>query len=113
MLNKGTLVLEGVTLGGVVELVVKVLVDLAGSTVLDQQTAEDAHAAHPEDLGGHTGVRGTLPLTVTSVASGTLGLLQVACAAARVHGVGLLDDESIGNQLADGLTCYQVSRRSG
>lgn len=67
MLDEGALVLESVTLAGVVQLVVKVLVDLAGSTVLDEQTAENAHAAHPEDLGGHTGVRGTLSLTDTSV----------------------------------------------
>jgi hypothetical protein len=50
VLNKGTLVLEGVTLGQVVELVVEVLVDLAAGPVLDQQTAEDSQAAHPEDL---------------------------------------------------------------
>lgn len=36
MLNEGTLVLEGVTLGEVVQLVVEVLVDLSGGTVLDQ-----------------------------------------------------------------------------
>jgi len=36
VLNEGTLVLEGVTLAQVVELVVKVLVDLAGGAVLDQ-----------------------------------------------------------------------------
>lgn len=50
MLNEGTLVLEGVTLAQVVELVVKVLVDLAGSTVLDEQTAEDTETAHPKNL---------------------------------------------------------------
>lgn len=42
--------LEGVTLGSVVQLVVQVLVDLAGSTVLDQQAAENSLTAHPEDL---------------------------------------------------------------
>ena len=35
VLNEGTLVLEGVTLAQVVELVVKVLVDLTGGAVLD------------------------------------------------------------------------------
>jgi len=50
VLDKGSLVLEGVTLGKVVELVVQVLVDLAGSTVLDEETAEDPLAAHPQDL---------------------------------------------------------------
>ena len=50
MLNEGTLVLEGVTLAQVVELVVEVLVNLAGGTVLDQQTTEDTEAAHPNNL---------------------------------------------------------------
>jgi hypothetical protein len=36
VLNEGTLVLEGVTLGQVVQLVVKMLVDLAAGTVLDE-----------------------------------------------------------------------------
>lgn len=36
MLNEGTLVLEGVTLGEVVQLVVEVLVNLSGGAVLDQ-----------------------------------------------------------------------------
>jgi len=48
--NESTLVLEGVTLGEMVELVVEVLVDLSGSTVLDEETAEDSQAAHPENL---------------------------------------------------------------
>lgn len=50
MLNQSALVLEGVTLAQVVQLVVKVLVDLAGGTVADEQTTENTHAAHPEDL---------------------------------------------------------------
>jgi hypothetical protein len=50
VLNEGTLVLEGVTLAQVVELVVKVLIDLASGAVADEQTTENTHAAHPEDL---------------------------------------------------------------
>jgi hypothetical protein len=48
--NESTLVLEGVTLGEKVELVVEVLVDLSCGTVLDKKTAEDSETAHPEDL---------------------------------------------------------------
>jgi hypothetical protein len=48
--DESTLVLEGVTLGEVIQLVVEVLVDLAGSAVLDEETAEDTETAHPEDL---------------------------------------------------------------
>lgn len=50
MLNESALVLEGVTLAQVVELVVKVLVDLASSTVADEEATENTHAAHPENL---------------------------------------------------------------
>lgn len=50
VLDEGALVLEGVTLAQVVELVVEVLVDLAGGTVADEETTENTHAAHPEDL---------------------------------------------------------------
>jgi hypothetical protein len=50
VLDKRALVLEGVTLGEVVKLVVEVLVNLAAGAVLDQEAAEDALAAHPEDL---------------------------------------------------------------
>jgi hypothetical protein len=42
--------LEGVTLAQVVELVVKVLVNLAAGTVLDEKTAEDSKTAHPNNL---------------------------------------------------------------
>ena len=49
VLNKRTLVLESVTLAQMVELVVEVLVDLAGGTVLDQQATEDTQTAHPHD----------------------------------------------------------------
>jgi hypothetical protein len=50
VLNKRTLVLEGVTLGEVVKLVVEVLVDLSGGTVLHKETTEDSEAAHPQNL---------------------------------------------------------------
>jgi hypothetical protein len=42
--------LEGVTLAQVVKLVVKVLIDLAAGTVLDEETTEDSETAHPDNL---------------------------------------------------------------
>jgi len=48
--NEGTLVLEGVTLAEMVELMVKVLVDLASGTILDKKTSENSETAHPHDL---------------------------------------------------------------
>ena len=103
MLNQSALVLEGVTLAQVVQLVVEVLVDLAGGTVADEQTTEDTHAAHPEDLAGHTGVLGTLALTQTAVTTDAAGLVELTGAGTRVHGDGLADDEAIADELADGL----------
>ena len=50
MFDQGTLVLESVTLAQVVELVVEVLVNLASSTVLHEQTTKDTQAAYPHNL---------------------------------------------------------------
>lgn len=62
MLDESALVLEGVTLAQVVELVVQVLVDLASGTVADEQTTENTHAAHPEDLAKqHIAISKTIP----------------------------------------------------
>ena len=104
MLNKGALVLEGVTLAQVVELVVQVLVDLAAGAVLNEKAAEDSEAAHPQNLRRHTGVGSTLALTVTTVAANSAGKVELTGAGARMHRHGLSDDEAIGDQLADGLT---------
>ena len=103
MLDEGALVLEGVTLAQVVELVVEVLVDLATSTVLDKQTTEDTETAHPENLLGHTGIGGTLALSVATVTTLTAGKVEVASTGAGVLGHGLADDEAIGNELSDRL----------
>ena len=109
MLNQGALVLEGVTLAQVVQLVVKVLVDLARGTVLDEETAEDAQAAHPEDLRGHTGVGGTLALTEATVAAVSAGQVELTGARSRVGGNGLADDQAIADELADRLARVGVA----
>lgn len=95
--------LEGVTLAGMVEFMVQVLVDLSGSTVLDEQATEDTLAAHPQNLRRHTRVFGTLPLTVARVATGAAGICESPGSRARVHRVRLLDNEPIRHQLANGL----------
>lgn len=93
-----TLVLEDVTLGLQVKGVVavwkpksesekkarvasakghlQVTVDLAGFAVLAKETAEDSLSSHPHDLGGHTGLCGTLSLTETGVATLVLSLVE-------------------------------------
>ena len=103
MLDEGALVFEGVTLAEMVKLVVEVLVNLATSTVLDEQTAEDTETAHPEDLLGHTGIGGTLALSVAAMTALTAGEVEIASTDAGVLGHGLADDEAIGDELSDRL----------
>jgi hypothetical protein len=80
-----------------------VTVDLAGLAVLAEETAEDTLAAHPDDGGGHTGLSGTLALTGARVTTSALGSELLAVTEERVHGLGLLDDETILDELADVL----------
>jgi hypothetical protein len=101
--NEGTLVLESVTLAGVVELVVQVLVDLAASAVLDQETAEDAETTHPEDLLRHASISGTLPLTIATMTALPPGQVELASSGSRVLGNGLANDQAIGDELSDRL----------
>ena len=82
---------------------VEVPVDLLGLTIAPQQTTEDPHASHPEELLGHTGVLGTLPLTVSGVAALPSGLRVLPDSGSGVDGDGLLDDEAIADQLSDVL----------
>lgn len=52
---------------------------------------------------GHTGIGGTLALTEAAVTANAASEVQLTRARARVHGDGLLDDEAIGDELADRL----------
>ena len=72
-LHENALVLEHVTLGLQVELVVQVAIDLLGLTITTEKATQDSHALHPEKLLGHTGITSTLPLSgsgVTTLATG-------------------------------------------
>lgn len=103
VLHQVALVLEDVTLGLEVELAVEVLVDLLVGAVLLEHAAENAEAAHPDVLGGHAGFAGTNTATAAFVAAHLLGFLGLAPAGAGVDGDGLLEDDTILDELADGL----------
>ena len=68
-LNQDVLVLVHVTLGSKVEIMVDILVDLLGFSILSKKSSEDSSSSHPENLTWHSGVGGTLSLTVTGVSS--------------------------------------------
>lgn len=52
----------------------------------------------------HTSVRSTLPLTETTMSTDSSCSLEVTSARSGVHGDWLADDESISNELANGLS---------
>ena len=74
-----------VTLSMTVEEVVELLVDLLLLTVLPQQTPQHTLASHPQDLGGHAGLAGSLALSSAHVATLALGFQVLAHAGARMH----------------------------
>ena len=63
--DQNVLVLEQVTLGGDVEMMIDILVNLLGFSILLEKSSEDSLSSHPEDLGWHSSVLGTLSLTVS------------------------------------------------
>lgn len=103
-LNQVALVLVDVTLALKVEIAVQVLVNLLLSAILGKKTAEDAKTADPEELLGHTGIGGTLSLTETSVTTEELGGVSLSHSEAGVDLDRLADDETILEELTDGLT---------
>uniref|UniRef100_A0A2M4C1L6 Uncharacterized protein n=1 Tax=Anopheles marajoara TaxID=58244 RepID=A0A2M4C1L6_9DIPT len=84
-------------------------IDLLRLPVLLQQTAQHTHAVHPQQLLGHTGVRRTLPLAISTVTTLAAGDRVLADAIARVHHHRLLDDQTILDQFADVLAGVGVS----
>ena len=96
-----------------VQLTVHVLVNLLGVTVATEKTTKDTLPTNPQSLGGHTGLGGTLALTGSAVATFQLGRLDAAPAGTGMHVHGLLDDETILDQLADVGTCVEEGGEGG
>ena len=68
-LDQNGFVLELVTLGAEIEMMVDILGDLLGLSVLLEKSSEDSLSSHPENLRRHSCVSGTLSLTETVVSS--------------------------------------------
>ena len=75
-LDQHGLVLELVTLGSDVEVVVDILGDLLGLSVLLEQSSQDSLSSHVEHLGWHTGVSGSSSLSLALVSALSLGLVH-------------------------------------
>ncbi len=89
------------------------LIDLLGLSVLSQQSAQHSESSHPQYLEGHTGVGSTLALTETSVSTLGLGSHESLVARLGVNSVGLADDESVLDQLADVLSAVGTANLGG
>jgi len=64
-LDKNGLVFELVTFSSKIEMMINVGGDLLGLSILSKKSSEDSLSSHPDDLGWHSGVSGTLSFTET------------------------------------------------
>jgi len=102
-LDESVLVLVHVTLSSEVHLSVLGRSDLLGLSVLAEESSENSRSSHPEDLGRHTGVSGSLPSSGTGVTSLTDGGVPGLNSESRVDsGLSLFNDVVL-NKLADVL----------
>ena len=103
-LNQDSLVLELVTLRSKVEVMVDILGDLFGLSILSEESPKNSLSSHPDNLNWHSCVPGTLSLTSTAVSSLSLGLVDSLDSGFRVHLDMLSDDEAVLEQLTDVLS---------
>jgi hypothetical protein len=75
-LNENGLVLEEITLGSKIEVMVDILGDLLGFSILLEKSSQDSLSSHPENLGRHTGISSSLSLSGTGVSTLPLGLMH-------------------------------------
>jgi len=84
--------------------VIDIFSDLLGFPVLFEESSEDSLPSHPEDLGWHSGVLGSLPLTVAGVSALPLGLVVSSDSGSGVHVHLSPHDEAILIELFDVLS---------
>ena len=96
-LHQDTLVLEHVTLGLQVQLVVKMTINLLGLTVTLEETPQNTHPFHPHFFLGHSGILGTFPLTVTGMTALATSFGVVTNTGPRMDSDRLLDHLQLRN----------------
>lgn len=88
-------------------------VDLASLPILAQESSEHTLSSHPEDLGGHTSLGGTLPLTRASVSPLSLSGEKILRSGAGVDDGRFGNDVTVLEELLDVLTRVGVADLSG
>ena len=94
-------VLELVTLGGQVKLVIDGSIDLLGGSVLLQQPPQDSLPAHPKDFSGHSAFASTSTFTRAGMPTEPLGLQMLSGASSGVYFLFALHDETVLDELSD------------
>lgn len=112
-LDQDSLVLELVSLGSHVEVVVDVIIDLTLLAVLAQESSENSLSSDPKDLSRHTSLSGTSALTGTSVTTLSFSEKVQSHSGPGVDSDGLLDDETVLNELANSLSGVSQSNLAG
>jgi len=102
--HQNALVLEHVSLGFDVELVVEMPIDLLVFAVLLEQSPQDSHTPHPQLLDRHSGVGSSLALAGTRVTALSASEGIFPRARARVNRLRLLDDQTVLDQPTDVLS---------
>ena len=102
--NEDSLVLELVTLGAEVEVVIDVLGDLLGLSVLSEESSEHSLSSHPDDLFGHSSVSGTSSLTVSGVSAQSLSCMHSLYSGSGMHMNLSLHDDSVLEKLSNVLS---------
>jgi len=93
--NKNGLVFELVTFSSKVEMMINVGGDLLGLSIFSEKSSEDSLSSHPEDLGWHSSVSGTLSFTETRMSSLSLGLMHSLASGSGVDSNLSLHDKSV------------------
>ena len=98
-LDEDLLVLEHVTLGEHVELVVQSLVNLSLFAELSEESSESSLSPHPQYLAGHSSVTGTFPLSDTAMSAFPLFKETLSSSMSRMDSDVLLEDKTVLDEL--------------
>merc|ERR1719457_412266 len=101
--HQHTFVLEHVTFGFHVQLVVQMKVYLLLLSILAQKSSQNSHAVHPDHLLWHTSIRCTMSLAKSLMTSLPFRFQVSSCPCTTVHHLWLPDDQTIFDEFSDVL----------
>ena len=103
-LNQDLFVLELITLGCNIEMMIDVLVNLLVLSILDEESSQDSLSSDPHHLDGHSSSSGSLSLSGTLMSSSSLFSMMSFDSGSGVHVDLSLHDEPIFVEFSDVLS---------